>query len=151
MAWNDRLFPVTSVKSNFTYRNRMCAVCHGENDLDLVRCVVFLPLLLLTYIAFRTLRTVPGLILMNVVVSLICTQIIFTISNLLERAFSFFTSFLTSLQGVFIFFSFFTSRHVLSLFQSLFERRLTSNLIEASIKNNTKNSAVQQNDRSSDQ
>lgn len=47
--------------------------------------VVFLPLLLLTYIAFRTLRTVPGLILMNVVVSLICTQIIFTISNLLER------------------------------------------------------------------
>lgn len=33
----DRLFPVTSVKSNFTYRNRMCAVCHGENDLDLVR------------------------------------------------------------------------------------------------------------------
>lgn len=274
--------------------------------------VVFLLLLLLTYIAFRTLRTVPGLILMNVVVSLICTQIIFTISNLLERgtpdciffgillhyfwlalscsqltcclhmcqvfafskrwrssnsnktfysyviftytvpfalvvssvlsnlfrknnvgygikvcfvedtysnlltfvipvavscisslllflktvgsifcrtkvqkskedvsyviislkmfsvtggvfiftiidaflqlsAFSFFTSFLTSLQGVFIFFSFFTSRHVLSLFQSLFERRLTSNLIEASIKNNTKNSAVQQNDRSSDQ
>lgn len=47
--------------------------------------VVFLLLLLLTYIAFRTLRTVPGLILMNVVVSLICTQIIFTISNLLER------------------------------------------------------------------
>lgn len=38
--------------------------------------VVFLLLLLLTYIAFRTLRTVPGLILMNVVVSLICTQII---------------------------------------------------------------------------
>lgn len=78
---------------------------------------------------------------------------IFTIIDafLQLSAFSFFTSFLTSLQGVFIFFSFFTSRHVLSLFQSLFERRLTSNLIEASIKNNTKKSAVQQNDRSSDQ
>lgn len=78
---------------------------------------------------------------------------IFTIIDafLQLSAFSFFTSFFTSLQGVFIYFSFFTSRHVLSLFQSLFERRLTSNLIEASIKNNTKNSAVQQNDRSSDQ
>lgn len=274
--------------------------------------VFFLLFLFLTYIAFRTLRTVPGLILMNVVVSLICTQIIFTISNLLERgrsdcvifgillhyfwlalscsqltcclhmcqvfalskrwhssnskktfyfyviftytvpfllvvlsvssnllrnssvgyginvcfvedtysnlltfvipvavscissmllflktvgsifcrtkvqkskedvsyvvislkmfsvtggvfiftiidaflqlsAFSFLTSLLTSLQGFFIFLSFFTSRHVLSLFQSLFERQLTSNSREASTKITQQTQQLNKNDKSSDQ
>lgn len=32
-----RLFPVTSIKSNYTYINQMCALCHSEDESDLVR------------------------------------------------------------------------------------------------------------------
>lgn len=32
-----RLFPVTSIRSNYTYINQMCALCHGEDESDLVR------------------------------------------------------------------------------------------------------------------
>lgn len=46
--------------------------------------VFFLFILLLTYTLFDTLRTIPGLVLMNDVISLICTQLIFTMINFLE-------------------------------------------------------------------
>lgn len=35
-----RLFPVTSSKTNYTYRNHLCAVCHDEDDSDLVQWTI---------------------------------------------------------------------------------------------------------------
>lgn len=98
-------FQITHISSELSYGigefvlhfNGRVGVCEGKPLLNLLsqhlklmtivfNCcsMFFLFFLFLTYMVFRTLQTLPGLILMNVVISLFFTQLIFTISNLLE-------------------------------------------------------------------
>lgn len=98
-------FQITHIPSKLSYGigefvlsfNGRVGVCEGKPFFNLLsqhlklmtivfNCcsMLFLFFLFLTYMIFRTLQTLPGLILMNVVISLFFTQLVFTISNLLE-------------------------------------------------------------------